>query len=34
VFRPLSLLLSVFDTLAFRCVFLLPPLIQLGLHGL
>jgi hypothetical protein len=34
VSHPLSVFLSVSDALAFRCIFLLPPLVQLSLHGL
>jgi hypothetical protein len=30
----LSLFLLVSDNLAFKCIFLLPPLVQLGLHGM
>jgi hypothetical protein len=34
VFRPLPAFLSVPDALPFGCILLLPPLVQLGLHGL
>jgi hypothetical protein len=34
VFRPLPAFLSVPDALPFRCILLLPPLVQLSLHGL
>jgi hypothetical protein len=34
VFRRLPTLLPMTDALSFRRVLLLPPLVQLGLHGL